>query len=232
MVSRKQEKTYVIGDIHGCYKALVKLLDKIDPDPERDTLVFLGDYIDRGPDSRKVVSEVIRLSKTFRRLIPLKGNHEEMFLHWLAGRDQDLYLQVGGAETLESYGIISSGGHISDRIPAEHIEFFRELLLLWEDDQAIYVHAGLKPGLHLSLQPAHWCCWARSEFYRSSYDFGKKVIFGHTPFLDRPFQNQGKIGIDTGAVFGGRLTCLILPDMKFVSVPGLTSIPAFGPGRA
>ncbi|MFO7760285.1 MAG: metallophosphoesterase family protein [Desulfobia sp.] len=221
MTSTKKEKTFVIGDIHGCYGALTRLLEKIDPDPERDTLVFLGDYIDRGPDSSRVISKVIELSRTFRRLVPLKGNHEEMFLSWLAGRDdQDLYLQIGGTATLKSYGIMPPYDRNDNKIPAQHINFIRELLLLWEDNQAIYVHAGLKPGVHLSMQPSHWCCWARGEFYLSNHDFGKKIVFGHTPFPDEPFQNKEKIGIDTGAVYGGRLTCLILPDMEFVSVPG------------
>lgn len=222
MINRDKGKTFVIGDIHGCYKSLLRLLEKIDPDPVRDTLVFLGDYIDRGPDSSKVVAEIIALGRTFRRLIPLRGNHEEMFLSWLAGEDQDLYLQIGGRETLESYGVRPPYDDISV-IPAQHINFIQELLLLWEDEQAIYVHAGLNPKEHMSTQPSSWCCWARAEFYQSEFDFGKKVIFGHTPFLDQPYQKGGKIGIDTGAVYGGRLTCLILPDMEFISVPGLES---------
>ncbi len=216
----KKRRTFAIGDIHGCHRPLVQLLNKIDPDPERDTLVFLGDYIDRGLESKEVISLIIDLKKTFRHLIPLLGNHEEMFLSWLAGQDQDIFLQVGGAKTLASYGISLSYDDIS-KIPAQHIHFIQELLLLWEDEHAIYVHAGLKPGEHLNTQPSRWCCWARGEFYRSDYDFGKKVVFGHTPFWDQPFQKKRKIGIDTGAVYGGRLSCLILPDMKFVSVPGL-----------
>lgn len=124
---------------------------------------------------------------------------------------------------LASYGITPPYDNAAARFPDSHLNFIRELLLFWEDEYAIYVHAGLRPGRHLSTQTADWCCWARGEFYQSDYDFGKKVIFGHTPFLDQPYQNKEKIGIDTGAVYGGRLTCLILPDLEFISVPGLAT---------
>ena len=213
-------KTYVIGDIHGCYRSLDELLQYI-PGPD-NTVIFLGDYIDRGPDSKRVVSRLIRLKKEFDRIITLQGNHEAMFLRYLHGFDQQLFLRNGGLRTLESYGIdpLKKNNDPLAALPEEHLAFFNDLLLHWEDDTHIYVHAGLEPGVHLALQSPEWCLWAGEAFVSSTYEFGKRVIFGHTAFHD-PYVRPEKIGIDTGAVYGGRLTCLVLPDEQFLSVPGL-----------
>lgn len=213
-------RTFVIGDIHGCYDALLELFYAISPDLEEDRIILLGDYIDRGPDAKKVVSFIIRLMEQAPgRIIPLLGNHEQAFLAALAGEGRDFYLRMGGDQTLLSYGIKPPfTGPIAGRIPISHLHFFDELLLFWEDDEYIYVHAGLQPGLHLSQQSPSWCCWAREQFLASDYDFGKTVVFAHTPF-DTPLVTKKRIGIDTGAVYGGRLTCLVLPDKTFVSVP-------------
>jgi serine/threonine protein phosphatase 1 len=89
----------------------------------------------------------------------------------------------------------------------------------WEDQHAIYVHAGLQPGCHLSQQTAQWCLWAREQFIHTTYDFGKPVVFGHTAF-NEPLLALNRIGIDTGAVYGGQLTALLLPEREFISVPG------------
>lgn len=215
----KMKKTYVIGDIHGCYQSLVDLLELIgDTD---DTLIFLGDYIDRGPDSKKVVDFLLQLKKERPCVITLLGNHESMFLRYLKGVDHQLFLRSGGQCTLDSYGINSkSGNALHTYIPEGHLFFFNSLLLNWEDEKYIYVHAGLQPGLHLSLQADDWCLWARDEFIYSSYDYNKRVIFGHTVFKE-PFVRPEKVGIDTGAVYGGSLTCLVLPDEIFIKVPGL-----------
>ncbi len=211
-------KTYVIGDIHGCYTSLENLLELIG-DTE-DTVIFLGDYIDRGPDSKKVVSCLVQLKKKLPRVITLLGNHESMFLRYLNGRDRQFYLGNGGISTLESYGIDPLHDDATlDSIPDEHLAFFDSLLLNWEDEKNIYVHAGLQPGLHLSMQSAAWCLWAGDKFIYSSCDFGKRVVFGHTVFKE-PLVKSEKIGIDTGAVYGGSLTCLVLPDEKIIRVPG------------
>lgn len=212
------KKTYVIGDIHGCYQSLANLLELIGDNG--DTIIFLGDYIDRGPDSAKVVSLLVQLKKELPRVITLLGNHESMFLRFLNGMDQQLFLRSGGRYTLESYGIDPEAGDMDfSSVPEEHLTFFKSLLLHWEDERFIYVHAGLKPSLHLSLQTDDWCLWARDEFIYSSYDFGKRVVFGHTVF-EKPFMRPEKVGIDTGAVYGGNLTCLVLPTEEFITVPG------------
>jgi serine/threonine protein phosphatase 1 len=214
-------KTFVIGDIHGCHSALVALLNKIKPDLSQDTIVFLGDYIDRGPSSKQVVSEIIRLMEDAPgRIIPLLGNHEQVFLASLAGEKRNFYLKMGGDATLNSYGIPPPYiGQIAADIPISHYHFFNELLLLWEDSNYIYVHAGLDSRVHLSQQSPRWCCWSRDQFISCPDNFGKPVIFGHTPF-EQPLIEENKIGIDTGVVYGGKLTCLILPDFTFVSVNG------------
>ena len=213
-------KTFVIGDIHGCHRALVELLARISPDPDSDTVVFLGDYIDRGPDSKGVIAEVIGIRQRVRHVITLMGNHEEMFLRFLAGKEQGFFLSMGGCETLASYGIKPPYDRAAlATIPADHLWFYANLLTCWEDERAIYVHAGLQPGVHLSQQPREWLLWARDNYLAQGYDFGKPVVSGHTPCLV-PLHDSHKIVIDTGAVYGGVLTCLVLPDLEFVQVAG------------
>lgn len=211
--------TCVIGDVHGCNASLALLLQKVQR--RADTLVFLGDYIDRGPQSKQVVTTILKLQKEHPRVIPLMGNHEFLFLQYMEGRDSSVFLQAGGLQTLDDYGIDPAAGldEARRRISPEHLAFFRSLPLLWQDQHAIYVHAGLQPGRHLSQQTSQWCLWARDQFVHSSYDFGKPVVFGHTTF-DEPYLTPNKIGIDTGAVYGGQLTALLLPTREIISVPG------------
>jgi len=217
-MSTANSTTCVIGDIHGCHTALIHLLDKVRH--RADTLVFLGDYVDRGPDSKAVVTTILSLGSRQLRVVPLMGNHDFLFYQYLMGDDSDLFLQVGGMQTLASYGLSPSATReeIRQRVPADHIAFFQSLPLFWEDQHAIYVHAGLQPGRHLSQQTAQWCLWARDAFLDSSHDYGKPVVFGHTVF-DDPYLAEDKIGIDTGAVYGGRLTALLLPGREVISVP-------------
>ncbi|OGR07534.1 MAG: hypothetical protein A2511_11375 [Deltaproteobacteria bacterium RIFOXYD12_FULL_50_9] len=219
------KRTLVIGDIHGCHQTFLSLLNKIHLNPESDTVILLGDYIDRGPESKQVIEEIINLQNRVKRVIPLMGNHEQAFLNYLQGNNREFYLMIGGAATLLSYGF--TGDLLADnyrKIPKKHLEFFNNLLLYWEDAENIYVHAGLQPGVHLSQQPTEWLLWSRNEFITSGYDFGKRVIFGHTAFRE-PVIEPHQIGIDTGAIYGGSLTCLILPDLEFVSVPGPKRLP-------
>lgn len=211
-------KTCVIGDIHGCHTSLLSLLNKVID--RSDTLVFLGDYVDRGPDSRQVVETLIQLQKKHPQVVFLKGNHELMFYNYLTGRESSIFLRIGGFQTLKSYGLSEqSDGNILEAIPAGHLSFLKNLPLLYEDQHGIYVHAGLQPGKHLSRQTPDWCLWVRDRFIHSSYSFGKPVIFGHTVFR-KPLVEPNKIGIDTGAVYGGQLTALLLPDMEFIQVAG------------
>jgi serine/threonine protein phosphatase 1 len=211
--------TCVIGDIHGCHSSLILLLQKVLH--RADTIVFLGDYVDRGPDSKKVVATILALCKTHPRVVPLMGNHDFLFLQYLTGGDSSLFLQVGGLQTLASYDLSPSSGpeEKTQHVPTEHIAFLRSLPLFWEDQYALYVHAGLQPGCHLSQQTAQWCLWARESFLLNTYDLGKPIVFGHTVFPE-PYLATDKIGIDTGAVYGGKLTALLLPEREVISVPG------------
>ena len=211
--------TCAIGDIHGCLTSLQQLLDKVVH--RADTLVFLGDYVDRGTNSKQVVETILALQKTHPRVITLMGNHDFLFLQYLVGQENPLFLRVGGRQTLASYGLPlrANQEEIARCMPPAHFSFFKNLPLFWEDPHAIYVHAGLQPGCHLSQQSPQWCLWAREAFIHSTFSFGKPVIFGHTVF-DQPLVTPSKIGVDTGAVYGGRLTALLVPNIEFVSVPG------------
>ncbi|MEW6428260.1 MAG: metallophosphoesterase family protein [Thermodesulfobacteriota bacterium] len=213
------DRTLVFGDIHGCHRALIDLLALAAPDPRRDRLVFLGDYVDRGPDSRGVIDEILRLKREFRQVVALKGNHEEVLLSFLAGRERDFYLMVGGRQTLESYGCGPPFDYAcAAAIPEAHRHFLGDLLPSWEDESHIYVHAGLKAGVHLSMQPSDWLYWAAGgRFVTQRHDFGKRVIFGHA-VQQTPLIEPDKVGIDTGAVYGGHLSCLILPEFRILQV--------------
>lgn len=210
-------RTIAIGDIHGCRQPLAELLTKIAPDPEQDTIIILGDLINRGPDSKGTVALLLELREELRHLIILRGNHEQMLLDFLAGGNRDLFLRAGGLECLESYGIDPFHHDSAALLPAAHLDLLSDLPSSFENEHGIFVHAGLEPGKHLSLQSPEWLLWARDEFINSDHDFGKPVIFGHTPFA-KPLFRPNKIGIDTGAVYGGSLTALILPEMELISV--------------
>lgn len=207
------DKIYIIGDIHGCLEMLERLLDKIDWNPTNDRLIFLGDYIDRGKNSKGVIDLLLEISKSSSLVQFLIGNHENIFLEYLnTGRIMGFILN-GGDATLESYRTAESSGGGVD-IPPEHVAFLRSLEHWIELDDYYVVHAGFRPGVDLERQSFEDLIWIRNAFIFSDYDFGKKVIFGHTPF-SKPLLMENKIGLDTGAVYGNKLTCLELPALKF-----------------
>jgi serine/threonine protein phosphatase 1 len=208
----ESERAFIIGDIHGCLGMLNRLMDTIDWRPDRDRLIFLGDYIDRGTDSKGVVDFVLVLLKKSPFVQCLRGNHESGFLDFLSGGDIKTFLINGGETTLKSY---QRDGEIL--IPPDHISFYQSLRPWIELEDYYIVHAGFRPGVKINDQSLEDLIWIRDPFIYSDYDFGKKVIFGHTPFYE-PFVTHNKIGLDTGAVYGNRLTCLELPQMKFHSV--------------
>ncbi len=208
-------RIFAVGDIHGCYDDMRRLLDKIPIDFTRDTLLFIGDYIDRGPNSYEVVEYLVQLKQQFPKTVFLKGNHEDMLQNYLEGTDRFTYLMNGGQLTLDSY--LKRPARSSDfPIPSPHRDFFQSLRLYYQTDQYIFVHAGLREGAPLEAQQEVDILWIREKFIYSSYDFGKCVVFGHTPF-QRPLVQPNKIGIDTGAVYGNKLTCVQLPEVDFFS---------------
>ncbi len=214
--TRSGKRIFAVGDIHGQLGLLDELLAALPLEPEKDELVFLGDYIDRGPDPRGVLERLIILEKAGFKAVFLKGNHEAMLLDYLAGRGRNKFLFNGGTATLQSYS--SSGRDIGEvSLPPEHLDFIRRLKLYYETGDTIFVHAGLRPGLPLEDQDPEDLIWIRDEFFSSEYDWGKTIVFGHTPFGE-PFVGGRLIGLDTGAGYGGRLTCLVLPEKEFIQV--------------
>ena len=216
--------TYAVGDSHGCRELLDALLARIEADAagREHRLVFLGDYVDRGPDSAGVVARMRSLQQAAPdRVVCLKGNHEDLMLR--AAREPDdvaLWLHNGGRETLDSYG----ARWVAD-LPRDDLDWLGTLPSRFEDEMRIYVHAGLRPGRALDAQRDHDLVWIRDEFLESGFDFGKLVVHGHTPRRDgRPDLRPFRVNIDTAAVYGGRLTAAAFedgtsPPVRFLQVP-------------
>ena len=196
------KRLLTIGDIHGCRDLLVPLIEKVEPTTE-DQLVFLGDYIDRGPDSRGVVDDLLALQQQFPETVFLRGNHEQMLLDFLSETDTLMFLLNGGAATLASY---ASEENAKPTIPSEHLNFFNNLQSSFVCGDFIFVHAGLRPGISIEEQDEHDMLWIRGEFVNSDYDWGKTVVFGHSPQPEVLFRDN-MIGLDTGAVYNNQLTC-------------------------
>lgn len=211
---------YLIGDIHGHVKKLRNLFNELSDhiNPE-DIIIFLGDYIDRGPSSFEVIEYLISLSKIYNTVF-LRGNHEDMFINYITGRDDGLnYFRNGGEYTIKSYG-----RNLEKMIlPESHIEFFNGLKLFYETGDFIAVHAGLNPDIDdIREQQAYDMIWIREPFYRSGKRWPKTVIFGHTPTpyiqrSDSVFFDDTKniIGLDTCAMLEQYpLSCMRWPDRK------------------
>lgn len=205
-------RIFTVGDIHGCHDKLTALLSRMDWRPESgDLLVFLGDYIDRGPQSYDVVETLLEIIDSDPNgVITLMGNHEKMFLDFLNGEELPHLFSNGMAATVRDY---CKGDR---QLSADHLMFYRNLRLFFETDDYIFVHAGLMPGRPLEEQSLSDLLWIRDPFLDSEFDFGKTVVFGHTPFKE-PFIAPGRLGLDTGAVYGGDLTCCVLPEMRFIT---------------
>jgi len=214
---RNGRKIFAVGDIHGHYEKLVTLISQLPWQRERDLLVFLGDYIDRGKSSREVVEYLINLKKEGGNIVFLLGNHEKLLLdYYRSGTDYDLRLwrSFGGWETIESY---TNGVGIWGRpsfLSPSHLNFFNTLLHFYETEDYIFVHAGLRDEVPLAQQKIDDLLWIRKSFTESDHFFGKTVVFGHTP-MRSPYVAPGKIGIDTGAGYGNVLTAVELPAVKF-----------------
>lgn len=208
---------YIIGDIHGCVRELATLLTHL-PLEKQDHLVFLGDYIDRGPDSRGVVSYLVDLQKeNSYELVFLKGNHEDMLLSYLGlgGDHGDMFFYNGGQATLVSYGLSSkdlSTKAVLDAMPAGHIEFYQNLKSYCTVGPYLCVHAGIHPQKTLQEQTEAELLWIRNKFIYSSHALPYTVLFGHTPQTDVFYDLPYKIGLDTGLVYGNKLSCLEIQE--------------------
>ncbi|MDH3455101.1 MAG: serine/threonine protein phosphatase, partial [Desulfuromonadales bacterium] len=179
---------------------LKALLAQVVPTPA-DQVLFLGDYVDRGPASAGVIDYLIEFSRSFPATLFLRGNHEQMFTDYLDGRDPTAFLMNGGLMTLNSY---QSSGQWP--VPPAHRAFIANLIDYYETDDYIFAHAGLRPGIPLAEQDSNDLLWIRREFIGSDYDWGKAVVFGHTPFQE-PLLTETRLGLDTGCVYGRQLSC-------------------------
>lgn len=189
-----------VGDIHGCLDQLKTLMARVVPTPG-DQVIFLGDYVDRGPFSAGVIDHLIEFSRIFPATLFLRGNHEQMFTDYLEGHDPTAFFMNGGLKTLHSY---KRSGQWP--VPSTHRAFIKNLLNYYETDDHIFVHAGLRPGIPLTDQQCDDLLWIRREFISSDYDWGKTVVFGHTP-LREPLLSETRLGLDTGCVYGRQLSC-------------------------
>jgi serine/threonine protein phosphatase 1 len=218
-------RIYAIGDIHGRVDLLEELLARIEADSadfarNRMLLIFIGDYIDRGPASRQVVECLIERSKT-QQMLFLRGNHETYiteFLHDPAVLSE--WRQFGGLETLVSYGLKPSltpppaeelklATALANALPASHGKFFRNLATSFTLGDFFFVHAGVRPRVPLDQQHEDDLLWIRDEFLLYEEDFGKLIIHGHTP-VSEPDIRPNRINIDTGAYATGRLTGIVI----------------------
>lgn len=209
---------YAVGDIHGMRYKLAKALAYLRANLAGDDYaVFLGDYIDRGGDSKGVVDDLIEFAAEYPRTVFLRGNHEEWLLHCHRGGGARDWLRYGGLETLRSYGapIERRLRRWQGFIPERHMEFYTQLALDHRSENHWFVHAGLVPH---PRQPGAWSpdLWVRDEFINDDSDFGRLAIFGHTPQILPyvPLAMPNKVCLDTGAAFGGPLTVAGFDDSR------------------
>ena len=229
-------KTFVVGDIHGRCAQLLNLLDMLPRDPENDTLVFLGDLIDRGADAPGCVAHILKLCRENpERVICLRGNHEQMLMDFREGHSNFwLTPVVGGERTFEQYtgqhARIDSEQDLEEMralfersFPAEHLAFMQQMPFYYEDEFAIYVHAGLDEGKHPSESTPMSLLWMRDMDFYKNYR-GKPCVFGHTPTPLLPLRGRlgrhgiyishSAVGLDTGYNSQSPLSCISLPDFS------------------
>lgn len=225
------KRIYAIGDIHGRADLLDAMLDAIATDSgdiSAAQLIFLGDYVDRGEESRAVIDRLIELGKSKTETVFLKGNHEASMLDFLNDpEDLPHWLNWGGLETAESYGVDTAlpnevlADELRKNIPAEHLKFLKSLALKHQEGDYLFVHAGIRPGAPLEEQTEEDMLWIRSRFHNAAVEDRPElvVVHGHTP-EDKPVDAGWRINVDTGACYGGPLTAVVLQGKErwFLSV--------------
>jgi serine/threonine protein phosphatase 1 len=218
-----KNKLVAIGDIHGCLKSIEALWKKLEPWSDIPH-IFIGDYIDRGPDSKGVVDFLLEKQKE-RTCIFLRGNHEQMLLDAYQKGDAYNWMMNGGDASLRSYG---ENVRVTE-IPENHIDFYKATKLYYQTDQYFFVHAGAPPHqtLRESIEDedsANFFLWGREHLNAYKTAWEKTVVFGHTP-RPSPIKREKMIGIDTGCVYNrlgyGKLTAVVLPETKFIQQKSL-----------
>lgn len=228
---------YIIGDIHGESDLLESLLDAILArhhwrySDAYGVLVYLGDYIDRGPNSKKVIELATRENEGFSN-IHLKGNHEALLLNCLETDQREVWntwMAAGGEVTLRSFGYdlfkdLFDPKRLSEALGEGVLAWLKSLRLFYQYSDFLCVHAGLKPGVEIGHQDEKDLLWIRRQFLESDVDFGRGIIHGHTP-SDAPIVRANRIGIDTGAGQQGELTALVVdkPWVEMVADPTFIS---------
>ncbi|MDB5522592.1 MAG: Serine/threonine protein phosphatase [Rhizobium sp.] len=209
--------TLAIGDIHGCSEQLGQLLDSIEMWWPGGTIVFLGDYVDRGPDSRGVLLRLMAgPTKPGWKWIALKGNHEEMMVSALKiGEHVSRWLENGGEETSQSYG-----GHVPDVV----LDWADNLPTIHVDEHRIFVHAGVDDAIPLDAQSERTLLWSRPPVGSDNDYWGKHLCHGHTPRSGNPTTTGNRTNVDSGCVFGGSLTAAVFdddlagPPIRFINI--------------
>ncbi len=230
----KPMSVYAIGDIHGHIDKLEPVLDLIEADRAsygipNAPVVQVGDLVDRGPESCAVIERLCDLRDTDPRLTVLLGNHDALFLGFLtSGAERDGRLRagltwlspnMGGQTTLASYGINTKQlmpeilAEARARVPAHHRDFLRSLKLSAQVDDALFVHAGIRPGIPINMQDPEDLYWIRQEFLTDASDHGALVVHGHTP-VKRVEHHGNRLAIDTGAAFGGPLSAVVIEERR------------------
>lgn len=212
-------RTLVIGDIHGCLHTVQELLIAKVKIRKGDKIIFLGDYVDRGPFSKQVIDWVQELAADpDYEVIALKGNHEDMCVRFYRdplGPYRDAFLINGGVPTIRSFFSAASvadgvDAYREHKIPKEYLDWMEALPCMYEDEDGYYCHAGFSPYYEANEQSEEDLLWIRNNFLYHVRKWDKPVVHGHTP-KDKMFKDDRRIGLDLGAVFGGQLACY---DMK------------------
>ena len=218
---------FAIGDVHGCADELEELLGML-PLDDNSTVIMLGDYIDRGPYSRRVL-EILMEAKTKHRMVTLSGNHEEMLREFLDGSNPQRvarFILNGGSSTLADFAN-DQGEWV---IPKGHVTFLEELQLWHETDDHFFVHAGVPDMALKELDPVRdrdEVLWIRRAFIGNPRKWEKRIVHGHTP-VNAVEVSASRINVDTACAYGGFLTAIELPSHRIYSVPRKTGLrPAF-----